>query len=59
MFGHRREERRAERDATHYRMRQKLVSIADTYGVEVAAGQDPPLLLAVAAVLDTMAHPER
>ena len=28
----------------------------DTYGVEVAPGQDPALLLAITAVLDTMAH---
>lgn len=30
--------------------------IADTYGVEVASGQDPALMLAVTAVVDTMAH---
>jgi uncharacterized protein YxjI len=30
--------------------------VADTYGVEVAPGQDVPLLLAVTAVLDSMAH---
>jgi uncharacterized protein YxjI len=29
--------------------------IADTYGVEVAGGQDPALILAVTAVLDTTA----
>ncbi len=33
--------------------------VADTYGVEVAPGQDPVVILAVTAVLDTMAHPER
>lgn len=33
--------------------------VADTYGVEVAPGQDPVLILAVTVVLDTMAHPER
>ena len=33
--------------------------VADTYGVEVAPGQDPVVILAVTAVLDTTAHPER
>ena len=33
--------------------------IAGTYGVEVAPGQDPALMLAVTAVLDQMAHQER
>ncbi len=124
MFRERRQERREERrggdGATHYQMRQKLVSIgddywiendqgervfkvdgkalrvretllfedsqgnivdheytiedgrstvaevskkwfraADTYGVAVAPGQDPVLMLAITAVLDTMAHPAR
>jgi uncharacterized protein YxjI len=31
--------------------------VADTYGVEVTAGQNVPLALAVTAVIDTMAHP--
>lgn len=30
--------------------------IADTYGVEIAPGQNPVLMLAIAAVVDTMAH---
>lgn len=30
--------------------------VADTYGVEVAAGHDPALMLAICAVVDTMAH---
>jgi uncharacterized protein YxjI len=30
--------------------------IADTYGVEVAPGQNDVLLLAVTAVIDTMTH---
>ena len=38
---------------------KKWFRIADTYGVEVAPGQDPVLLLAVTAVLDSTAHPER
>jgi uncharacterized protein YxjI len=33
--------------------------VADTYGVEVAPGQSPALMLAVTAVLDQMAHEER
>src|SRR4029077_4282126 len=35
---------------------KKWFRIADTYGVEVAPGQDPALMLAVTAVLDQMAH---
>ena len=31
----------------------------DTYGVEVAPGQDDVLILAITAVIDTMAHPAR
>jgi len=38
---------------------KKWFRVADTYGVEVAPGQDPVVILAVTAVLDTMAHPER
>jgi uncharacterized protein YxjI len=33
--------------------------VADTYGVEVAPDQDPALMLAITAVLDTTAHPGR
>lgn len=33
--------------------------VADTYGVEVAPDVDPALVLAVTAVLDTMAHGDR
>jgi uncharacterized protein YxjI len=33
--------------------------VADTYGVEVGPGQDPVVILAVTAVLDTPAHPGR
>jgi uncharacterized protein YxjI len=33
--------------------------IADTYGVEIAADEDPALILAIAAVLDSTAHPAR
>ena len=35
---------------------KKWFRIANTYGVEVADGQDPVLMLAIAAVLDSMAH---
>jgi len=35
---------------------KKWFRVADTYGVEVAPGQDPALLLAIAVVLDTMSH---
>ncbi len=38
---------------------KKWFRVAGTYGVEVAPGQDPVVILAVTAVIDTMAHPER
>ena len=38
---------------------KKWFRVADTYGVEVAQDQDPALILAVAAVVDTMTHPDR
>ncbi len=38
---------------------KKCFRVADTYGVEVAAGQDAVVILAVTTVLDTMAHPGR
>jgi uncharacterized protein YxjI len=38
---------------------KKWFRLADTYGVEVAPGQSPPLLLAITAVVDTMAHEAR
>jgi uncharacterized protein YxjI len=38
---------------------KKWFRIADTYGVEVTQGQDPVLMLAVTAAMDTMAFPER
>ena len=38
---------------------KKWFRVADTYGVEVAQGQDPVLILAVAAALDTMTHEAR
>jgi uncharacterized protein YxjI len=33
--------------------------VADTYGVEIAPGQNDVLLLAVTTVIDQMAHPDR
>ena len=38
---------------------KKWFRVADTYGVEVAHNQDPALILAVTAVVDTMTHPDR
>ena len=38
---------------------KKWFRVADTYGVEVAPGQDPALMLAVTVVVDTMAHEAR
>jgi uncharacterized protein YxjI len=38
---------------------KKWFRIADTYGVEVAANQNPALILAVAAVVDSMTHKAR
>jgi len=33
--------------------------VRDTYGVEVAPGENDILIVAIAAVIDTMAHPDR
>jgi uncharacterized protein YxjI len=38
---------------------KKWFRVADTYGVEVEQGQEPGLILAVTAVVDTMTHPAR
>jgi uncharacterized protein YxjI len=38
---------------------KKWFRVADTYGVEVTQGQDPALILAVAAVVDNMTHQAR
>jgi uncharacterized protein YxjI len=38
---------------------KKWFRVADTYGVEVAPNQDPALILAVTAVVDSMADPGR
>ena len=33
--------------------------VRDTYGIEVAPGENDVLILAIVAVIDTMAHPDR
>jgi uncharacterized protein YxjI len=38
---------------------KKWFRIADTYGVEVAPGQDPALVLAITAAVDSMTHEAR
>ena len=38
---------------------KKWFRVADTYGVEVAAGQDPVLVLAATVAIDAMSHDER
>ena len=38
---------------------KKWFRVADTYGIEVSPGQNDALMLAVAAVIDIMAHPAR
>jgi uncharacterized protein YxjI len=38
---------------------KKWFRVADTYGVQVAPGQNPALMLAITAVLDSMAHEAR
>jgi uncharacterized protein YxjI len=43
-------------DAKVGEVSKKWFRVADTYGVEVAGGQDPVLILAIAAVLDNMTH---
>jgi uncharacterized protein YxjI len=35
---------------------KKWLSITDTYGIDVAAGQDDALILAIAVAIDEMAH---
>lgn len=38
---------------------KRWLRVADTYGVEVAPGQNVALILAAVAVVDAMAHPDR
>jgi uncharacterized protein YxjI len=53
-------EYRIERDgAPVAEVSKRWFRIRDTYGVEVAPGENDILILAATAVLDTMAHPAR
>ena len=53
-------EYRIERDAAKVaEVSKRWFRIRDTYGVEVAPGENDILILASAAVLDTMAHPAK
>lgn len=45
--------------ATVATVSKRWFRIRDTYGVEIASAEDPPLLLAVTVVIDMMAHPGR
>ncbi|MEI2641677.1 MAG: LURP-one-related family protein [Candidatus Nanopelagicales bacterium] len=38
---------------------KRWLRVADTYGVEVQPGQNAALVLAIVAVVDSMAHPDR
>ncbi len=38
---------------------KRWLRVADSYGVQVAPGQNAVLMLAVATILDEMAHPDR
>lgn len=38
---------------------KRWLRVADSYGVEVSPGQNPALVLAIVAVIDQMAHPDR
>jgi uncharacterized protein YxjI len=38
---------------------KRWFAIRDSYGIEVAPGQDDALVLAIAVVIDSMAHPTR
>jgi uncharacterized protein YxjI len=38
---------------------KKWFRVRDSYGIEVAPGQDDALVLAIAVVIDTMSHPHR
>ena len=46
-------------DTTVAEVSKRWFRVRDTYGVEVAPGENDMLILATAAVLDTMAHPDR
>ena len=46
-------------DGVVARVGKKWFRVRDTYGVEVAPGQDDALVLAVAIVVDQVSHPAR
>ncbi len=49
-----------ERDGTKVaEVSKRWFRIRDRYGVEVAPGENDILILAIAAVIDCMAHPDR
>ena len=49
-----------ERDGTRVaEVSKRWFRVSDTYGVEVAPGENDVLILATTAVIDTMAHPAR
>ncbi len=53
-------EYRIERDGANVaEVSKRWFRVRDTYGVEVAPGEDDVLILASTAILDTMAHPDR
>ena len=53
-------EYRLERDGAKIaEVSKRWFRVRDTYGVEVSPGEDDVLMLATAAVLDTMVHPDR
>ena len=40
-----------------FKVDRKVLRVRDTYGVQVAHGQEDAIILAVTVVLDNMAHP--
>jgi len=38
---------------------KKWFKIADTYGVEISAGQNDVLILAISVAIDSMSHPAK
>ena len=45
-------------DAQVAEIGKKWFRVRDTYGVQIAPGEDDALVLAVAIVIDQMAHPD-
>jgi uncharacterized protein YxjI len=46
-------------DTTVATVSKRWFRLTDTYGVEVAAGQDPVLILASAVIIDLICHPDQ